>query len=117
LIRGCRDHDQAERRNGTVLTENVRLIDGVKFGDETHRDVVLRIPLVRDAIEAEEEAGDKGMGRLSLTLLSKQIVQFGAIPKERITADLLLQLTDVDYERLGDARDCLKTKAVYQSAV
>ena len=94
-----------------MLTEQVRLLDGVEYQSERHVDVVMRVPIVKDSLEAEAESEGKGALHLSLALLSKHIVSFGNIPKDKITVDLLAQLTDVDFERLCEVRDYLKKKA------
>lgn len=96
-----------------MLTEKVLLLDGVEFGGAPQRLVTLRAGVVADTLEAERKTGDRGMVFLSLAMLAEQIVEFGAIPKERATADLLTGLSEADFERLQEAREVLKKKAAW----
>lgn len=100
-----------------MLTENVRLLQGVKYEGKTHRDVVLRTPIVRDALEAEQECEGKSTLTLSLCLMSKRITAFGTVPKDQINAELLAELSDEDFERLQTATEYLKKKALWQNDV
>lgn len=98
-----------------MLIEKVRLLDGVEFDGKHHKDVVVRTPLVKDALEAEKESDGKSALHLSLSLLKNRIESFGSIPKEKITTDLLGNLSDEDFERLQVAIEYLKKKAHWQS--
>ena len=96
-----------------MLTEQVRLLDGVAYGGKRHVDVVMRVPIVKDSLEAEAESEGKGALHLSLALLAKHIVSFGNIPKEKITVDLLAMLSDSDFQRLTEVRDFLLKKNLW----
>jgi phage FluMu protein gp41 len=98
-----------------MLTEKVRLLSGIAFDGVCHKDVVLRTPIVKDVIEAEKESDGKGAIVLSLNVLKQRIESFGKIPKEKLTTDLLANLTDEDFERLQTATEYLKKKAYWQS--
>lgn len=99
-----------------MLTEKVTLTRGVEYDGKRHTEVVLRAAIVRDSVDAEKEADGKGLLFLALCMIRKMIVEFGDIPKEKITVDLLLQLNDEDFERLNTVREYLKKKALWSSA-
>lgn len=96
-----------------MLTERVQLKDGIEWDGKQQRLAVLRAPVVADTLEAERKTGDRGMVYLALAMLAEQVVELGDIPREKITADLLTRLSEVDFEYLNEARDVLKKKAVW----
>jgi hypothetical protein len=93
-----------------MVSEKVNLLVGVIYENKRYKQLTMRAPIVRDSIEAEEESKEKGILFLSLAMLSKMIIEFGAIPKESINPDLLVQLSDEDFELLQNVRGFLKKK-------
>lgn len=98
-----------------MVTESFRLIEGIEYKGEVHRDVTMRAARVKDTFDAERESEGKGVLFLSLSLLSRQIEKLGTIPKEKITPDLLLALNEEDFDRLSEVREVLKKKVHWQS--
>jgi phage FluMu protein gp41 len=98
-----------------MITEKINLLSGVLFEGKKYKTLTMRSPIVKDSVEAEEEAKDRGILYLSLSLLSRMIVEFGDIPKDQITAGLLMQLDEEDFERLQIVRDYLKKKVHWSS--
>jgi hypothetical protein len=96
------------------ITETVFLSTGVEHNGKAQREVVLRIGIVADSIETEQECDGSGLLIKSLTLLKKQILKFGAIPLNEITVDLLGMLTETDLDLLREAGEMLKKKALWQ---
>lgn len=99
-----------------MLTEKVTLLQGLTYEGKQYKSLVLRSPIIEDTILAEQESEGKGMLYLALSLLSKMIVEFGSIPKEKIDVDLLIKLQEEDFERLQTVREYLKKKAHWSSA-
>ena len=97
-----------------MITGKVMLPVGVELDGVVHRDVVLRPQKVRDSIEAmEDERAVKNESYLGLLMQAKQIVSFGHLQQERINADLLMDLYEVDMQALMEGaaklRERLKT--------
>jgi len=103
----------AEENGRGYLTEDVYLVTGLKrTGEESfHKHAVLREGKVADAIAAERKSAGKSVVYLSLALICEQIVSLGDLPRDAITPGLLAELTDEDFERIEQARECLKKKA------
>ncbi len=93
-----------------MITEKVNLIAGIKHNGKLHKSLVMRSPIIKDSIEAEEEAREKGSLFLSLCLIAKSIVSFGDIPAEEITAGLLIGMEEEDLDRLHTVREFIKKK-------
>lgn len=84
---------------------------GIEYGGRPQKDFILRPQIVRDSIEAmEDERAKKNNSYFGLCLLTKQIVKLGDIPCEKITPDLVMQLTDVDFEILVKAKEALESR-------
>jgi phage FluMu protein gp41 len=96
------------------ITETLFLTTGVEFDGKLHREITIRIPIVQDSVDIEKETSGSGLIVKSLSMLRKQIVKFGAIPAEKITVDLLGQLTETDLDVLNEATQYLKKKALWQ---
>jgi len=99
-----------------MLTEKVRLLEGVRYAGAVYKDVELRAPIIRDMLEAETECDGKSTISLALCLLSKRIMSIGTVPREKIDKELLADLCDEDFERLTTATEYLKKKAHWQPA-
>lgn len=84
---------------------------GVEYEGKNHKDFVLRPQIVRDSLEAmEDERAQKSNSYFGLCLLTKQIVKLGDVPYAKITPDLVMQLTDVDFEILVKAKEALESR-------
>jgi len=87
-----------------------RLIGGIEFQGETHRDFTLRPLLVRDSLGILEEAKDMPAVHVELAFLSRRMT-LGTIPKEALTAELLLDnMHDEDLDIVMKAKDDLQKK-------
>lgn len=74
---------------------------GVEYAGAFHRTFVLRPATVGDSIAAGEVGGNDNT--FGLRVIARQFVSLGDIPKEAITAELLMTMTDHDY-RIIDAK-------------
>ena len=84
---------------------------GIEYDDRIHKDFILRPQIVRDSIEAmENERAQKNNSFLGLCLLTAQIIKLGDIPQEKITPELVMQLTDVDFDILVKAKEALESR-------
>jgi phage FluMu protein gp41 len=91
--------------------EKGKLAVGIEYDGRIHKDFMLRPQIVRDSIEAmENERAQKSNSYFGLCLLTKQIVKLGEVPQEKITPDLVMQLTDVDFEILVKAKEALESR-------
>jgi phage FluMu protein gp41 len=97
-----------------VLTETIQLTEGVDVDGARHKSITMRLALVQDSIDAQEESEGKSAVYLTCCLLAKSIVKFGTLPEKSINAALVAQLNEVDFERLNEAREVLKKKVVWQ---
>jgi hypothetical protein len=85
--------------------EKQQLLYGVKYGDKVHFDFAVRLPVVRDTIEAlrltdeacgTTEGASAGM-YYRVALMAQAIEELGSLNKEDITPELLLdELNDDD---------------------
>jgi hypothetical protein len=99
----------------SYLTEKVHLVRGILYKEKRIRDLVVREPMVADALNAEKKSDGKSALMLSLNLMAERIDSIGDVPKEEITGDLLSGLIDDDFERISEAIDYLKKKARWQN--
>jgi hypothetical protein len=99
----------------SYLTEKVHLVRGILYKEKRIRDLVVREPMVVDALNAEKKSDGKSALMLSLNLMAERIDSIGDVPKEEITGDLLSGLIDDDFERISEAIDYLKKKARWQN--
>jgi phage FluMu protein gp41 len=97
-----------------MLTQKVMLTEGVEVDKVRHKEAVVRMPIVQDSIDAQTESDGKGPVHLTCALIAKTIIKLGTLPREAINAALIGQLNEVDFERLNDARELLKKKAVLE---
>jgi hypothetical protein len=84
---------------------------GVEFAGSTHKEFELKPATMRDEIEAQaDEKSANDNTYLVLSLLSRQLVRLGEIPKESITPQLLLDATSHDIKILIKAQGDLERK-------
>ncbi|MBN1130388.1 MAG: hypothetical protein JXA71_15455 [Chitinispirillaceae bacterium] len=96
------------------ITETLFLTTGVEYDGKQHREITIRIPIVQDSVDVEKETSGSGILLKALSMLRKQVVTFGSIPLEKISVDLLGQLTETDLDLLDEASKGLKKKALWQ---
>lgn len=93
------------------LKEKGQLPVGLEINGEVHRDYVLLPRRVRHSLEVGKDAraveDDTFRG---LALIAQQLEQLGTIPKEEITADLLVDALDVDVTCLLEAHRRLEVR-------
>lgn len=93
------------------LTEKGRLQYGIEFGGKWHYDFEVRVPTVRDNIEAVEAYGGTSGIRVSFAMMVSSIVALGDIPKDKITFELLSDgLADADFDAIDQALLRVKKK-------
>lgn len=102
-----------------MMTDSGTLLHGVEANDKMHFDFTVRLPVIRDTIEALElTAGKKGTtdGAAAnffyrVAIIALVLTSLGDLPKEAITADLLLdQMTDDDFDLIDAQISALKKK-------
>ncbi|EFE0689017.1 TPA: hypothetical protein ACURMJ_001959 [Escherichia coli] len=99
--------------------ENQQLLYGVKYGDKVHFDFAVRLPVVNDTIEALR-ATDEACGTTEgaaanmyyrVAVMACAITALGDVPKEEITAELLLnELNDDDFDLIDAQIEAIKKK-------
>lgn len=84
---------------------------GVEVDGVVHRDFVLRPRLVRDSVYvmADPRAVTDDSYR-GVALFACQLERLGSLAKEQITADLLLDMFDMDMEEIMEANKRLGVK-------
>ncbi|HDT2145318.1 hypothetical protein [Kosakonia sacchari] len=99
--------------------EKHALLYGVKVGDKVHTDFLVRMPVVRDTIEAlrlTDEACGTTEGAAAgmyyrVAVMAQAITALGDLPKEAITPELLLdELNDDDFDIIDAQIEAIKKK-------
>lgn len=87
-----------------MITEKGTLIIGIEYEGKVHKEFELRPQLVKDSIDAiEDDRARKNESYLGLSVIGKQIIRLGDIPKEKITAEMLMNMYEVDLAVISDA--------------
>lgn len=87
-----------------MIKEHGELAVGIEFHGTIHKDFTIRPALVRDSVEAIEiSRARQNDSYLGLCTLARQIEKIGAIPKDEITADLLMDMYEVDLSIITEA--------------
>ncbi len=104
--------------NSKALRVSGTLLEGVKVGDEVHRDFVLRPPTVQDNMDAVDEVGSHNTVAVSAAILTRQIVKLGTLKPEEITLELIAGLHPSDFNLIEQKADELekKRRAAVQAA-
>ena len=99
--------------------EKQQLLYGVKYGDKVHFDFAVRLPVVSDTIEALR-ATDEACGTTEgaaatmyyrVAVVASALTALGDLPKEEITAELLLnELNDDDFDIIDAQIEAIKKK-------
>ena len=91
-----------------TITRNGTLAVGIEYGGKIHKEFILRPQMVRDSIEAmEDERAVKNDSYYGICLIAKQMEFLGEIPGEKITPELLLDMTEVDFKILMEGKEAL----------
>lgn len=94
-----------------MITEKGTLIVGVEFDGKAHKEFELKPQLVRDSVEAmEDPKAVKNDGYFGVCLLAKQVVRLGGIPSEKITTELLMNLTEIDFKVMTEVKGALENR-------
>lgn len=94
-----------------MITEKGTLVIGVEYEGKTYTDFELRPQIVADSVDAiEDEKAQRNDSYLGLIVVSRQLIKLGDIPKEQITAELLMGMQDIDMSEINDALKRLQAK-------
>lgn len=95
------------------LKETGKLPVGFEINGEVHRDYVLLPRRVSHSIEAlkDPRAVEDDTFR-GVSLIAQQLEQLGSLPKEQITADLLVDALDLDMTCLLEAHRRLEVRLI-----
>ncbi len=94
-----------------MITEKCTLPIGVEYNGKLHRDCELRPSLVRDSIEAVEDArAQTNESYLGLVILSKQLIRLGDIPSDELTPELFMGMYEPDLVTIRNASERLKKR-------
>jgi phage FluMu protein gp41 len=91
-----------------MLTEKGTLPVGLEHNGITHKDFEIREQLVRDSVTVFDDPfrakrAEKNDSFMGLCILAGQLLTLGSIPKEEITPELLLDMTQSDINELSAA--------------
>lgn len=98
-----------------MLTEKGTLVVGVEHEGELHKEFEIREQLVMDSVAIFEnpdtaERAAKSDSFFSVAVMAARITRLGDIPKEKITAEMVLGMRQLDYNALADADRRLEKK-------
>lgn len=105
--------------------EKHSLLYGVKAGDKVHCDFQVRMPVVRDTIEAlrlthEKFGTTEGADAVTfyrVAVMAQALTAIGDLPKEEITAELLLnELNDDDFDLIDAQIEAIKKKRLISNS-
>ncbi|HGK3926159.1 TPA: hypothetical protein ACJ2N6_003243 [Klebsiella pneumoniae] len=105
--------------------EKHSLLYGVKVGDKVHFDFQVRMPVVRDTIEALSLTYEKygtTEGAVAATyyriaVVAQVITALGDLPEDEITVDLLLnELNEDDFDFIDAQIEAIKKKRLLSNA-
>ena len=83
-----------------ALTISGELPGGVEVDGVLHRAFTLRLPTVRDNVEAVDEVGVSNAVAMSVSILTRQITSLGELKPEQITYDLVVDMHPEDFNYL-----------------
>lgn len=98
-----------------MLSETGTLPVGVEVDGITHQDFELREQLVVDGVEVLEdpETGSRASKSdvfYNVAVMAKRLIKLGSIPKESITAGLLLAMHQDDFSAIAQASTRLENR-------
>lgn len=95
----------------TELRQTGRLLTGAVVDGVSHCDFELRLPTVRDNIDAVDEVGSHNAVALGAAILARQLVKLGSLKPDQITFELVADgLHPSDYNQLEAAASELEKK-------
>lgn len=92
------------------MTQTGALPIGLVIDGQRHTAFELRSATLGDNIEAIETLGDVSSLRIAACVFAKQLLSLGTLPKEQLSAELVLSLNPEDFEALQLAQELLKKK-------
>lgn len=92
------------------LTQTGELVTGALVDGVAHRAFELRLPTVRDNIDAVDEVGGHNGVALGAAILARQLVKLGTLKPEQIDFDLVASLHPQDFNLLEGAAGELEKK-------
>lgn len=104
--------------------EKHSLLYGVKAGDKVHYTYSVGLPVIKDTIEAlrltDEACGTTEGAAASMyyrvAVMARALTSLGDLPKEDITAELLMnELNDDDFDLIDAQIDAVKKKRMLPS--
>jgi hypothetical protein len=94
-----------------MIVEKRTLPIGVEYEGKLHRELQIRPRIVADMVDAlEDERSQKNNRYYGLAMTARQIVKLGDIPKDAITAELLLAMYEKDYDTLVEAAETAQNR-------
>lgn len=96
--------------NANMLREIGRLTTGVLVDGIVHLDFELRLPTVRDNIDAVDEVGTTNGVALSAAILACQLVKLGSLKPKQIDFELVTNMHPADFNQLEAASTELEKK-------
>jgi len=94
-----------------MITEKITLLDGIEYEGVMQRDMEIRPQKVRDSVEAmENERAQNNNAYLGLAVLAGQTLRLGTVPKDQITADLLMELSEDDMSVINSGLERLRNR-------
>lgn len=94
-----------------MITEKCTLPIGIEHNGQIHRELELRPRLVKDMIAASKSvlvADNKN--NYEVCCLAEQIIKIGDIPAEKITAELLLEMYEDDFNVLAETAEVARKR-------
>jgi len=82
------------------LTIDGKLPGGVRVNGEIHRDFTLRLPTVRDNVDAIDEVGGNNQLAISAAILARQVVKLGHLTPAQIGYELIADMHPSDYNAM-----------------
>lgn len=92
------------------LTQTGELVTGALVDGVAHRAFELRLPTVRDNIDAVDEVGGHNGVALGAAILARQLLKLGTLKPEQIDFDLVANLHPQDFNLLEAAAAELEKK-------
>lgn len=100
-----------------ALTEKGTLAYGVEVDGVLHKEFELRQPTMADVEYGLEAAGEGACtARVNRYIWARTLTKLGTLPQEKITAELLGSLADVEYGLFEAAELALRGKLTAASA-
>jgi len=95
-----------------MIIEKCTLPIGIEHKGQIHRETEVRPRQVKDLILAyNNDLMNKSKHSYEICCLTEQIIKLGDIPKEEITADLILEMYVDDFDTLAEAAEKARQRA------